>query len=151
MKNISLRKWKTANATIEASIIIPMIVTILLIFIYLFFFSYNKIVLTQGAYCSALRASQMEYSTANEQKRKAENTLVELYKNQLIALNIYSKKITVSQKVTSVSTEIKQSIPFEKLVGPFTKTGSLSFCVTKSAKQSNPYDFIRIFRKGAKK
>lgn len=59
----------SGSSTIEASLIMPLILTVLFLIIYLTLFLYGKAQLTRNAYAAVLRASQAEMETA--QKRAA--------------------------------------------------------------------------------
>ena len=67
----NLKKLRQGSATVEAAVIMPMVVVILVLLIYLFFYRYNCVVLTHAAYCSALRASRLEYASSAKQKEEA--------------------------------------------------------------------------------
>lgn len=148
MFHFSIKKSKKASATIEAAIILPILVTLLLIFIYLFFFHYNRCVVTRAAYCSALRASQLEYATAKEQKEAAEKALTELIHHKLIGIKQYEKKVSVKNKQVKVSIKIEQKIPFSMLVKPLIGSQEIPFTVEKTATCICPYQNIRLIRIG---
>lgn len=147
----NLKKLRQGGATVEAAVIMPMVVVILVLLIYLFFYRYNCVVLTHAAYCSALRASRLEYASSAKQKEEAERSVKQLTGTSLLATGQYEVKIAVRGKQTNVTLQMAQRIPFSKLVMPLSKTDRLTFSCSKKALQSNPYQFIRSHKKGGKK
>lgn len=139
--------WKKGSSTIEAAFLIPMILTIVVLFIYLSFFLYNRVILTETSYIAALRGSQMEGKSAQEIYTKADQAQTQLLNGKLLAVSSYEKQIEVTGKKIQVKLKLEQKIPFSGLIMPFLGKDSWEFSVEKSAKEINPYEFIRDCRR----
>ena len=127
--NYNVRK---GSATIEAAFIIPFTMIVLVNLIYLSFFLYNRLILTEASYIAALRSSRMEWSDANERYKEAEKASSLLLENSLLVTPSYQKQIVVKKDKSQVRLRIEDKWEFE---------------VTKDAERQNPYQFIRECRR----
>ena len=140
--------WKKGSSTIEAAYLIPFLVTVIMLFIYLAFFLYNRLVLTETAYIAAFRGSQAtEYAKAGEVSKIATNCCENLLSGKLIAVDTCENGVEVKGKTVSVTLIFTERIPFERLTKPLTGRESFDYTVTKKAVGQNPYQFIRECRR----
>lgn len=131
--------FKKGSSTVEAAYLIPMLVMLAAFLIYLSFFLYNRLLVTEAAYLCALRASRLEYGSAKECYAQAEESLTDLLKGKLPAMSQYEAKIEVTGTKAGVTLRIKQELPlWEK---------QLEYSVKKDAVRLNPYQFIRDCRR----
>lgn len=135
----TVSKLKRGSSTVEAAYLIPMLVMLTALLIYLSFFLYNRLILTEAAYISVLRGSRPEYKTAKECYRKTEESLNDLLSGKLLAQKEYEKKAEVTGTKVEVTLRIKQKLPFWK--------SQPEYHVKKSAARLNPYEFIRECRR----
>lgn len=130
---------KKGSSTVEAAYLIPMLMMLVAFLIYLSFFLYNRLLVTETAYLCALRASRLEYGTAKECYAVAEKSLTDLLKGKLPAMEQCETKTEVTGAKVGITIRIRQKFPFwEK---------QLEYSVKKDAVRLNPYQFIRDCRR----
>jgi len=96
-----------AYMTVEASFLLPCVVIILIISIYWTFYMYNKCVVYQDCYISALRGSQIVSKNGGEIEELTRENIMDLLKNQLYQYQICPNVTVGGEKVTvSASTNI---------------------------------------------
>ena len=94
-------KWK-ASFTIEASFILPLIVYLVWNIVYLSFFLYNRSILLQGSYCTALRTERL-YGTEDENREEAEAKYRLAVKEKIAGGAIAEEKQVTKNEVTVLS------------------------------------------------
>ena len=147
-KQSSKRKgfWKKGSSTVEAAFILPMILAIILLCLYLSYFLYNRLILTQTAYIAALRGSRLEWGTASESHGEAGRACEELLSGRLLFTDDLDRQIKATGKSITVTLKIRQKIPFRGLTGIFTGNKDPEWTVSGKAMKQNPYRFIRNHR-----
>jgi len=99
--------YKKGYMTVEASVIMPLLVMIILFMVIFCFYLYNNCVVFQDCYISALRGSQIMDSNSSEIKSKVEVYISELLDNQVYE---YEKNSTVEVSALSVKVAAKSSV-----------------------------------------
>lgn len=103
------RKLK-GSYTIEASLLFPFILMILILIIYFSFFIHDRCIMHAAAYTAALRGSQI----LNEDEdvfSKVEKSSQELLENRLLAVRNHATDIQISEQEISVLYEGAIRIP----------------------------------------
>lgn len=148
--NESEKEWSKGSFTIEASIIIPIIIMITVMIIYVSFFLYNRCIISQKSYIVAFRGSMYEEGFTDPVldrigfiKREKES----LYGNKLIAIKSFQTKCDVQDKSIAVHTEAYIKVPFSLLLK---RQGFYNGWIIKEQKKARiikEIDFIRNCRK----
>lgn len=88
-------KSVSAYMTLEVSLLFPVILTVLISIIYLFFFSYNRTVAFQNAAISALYGNGLFYADMENSVliEKTYDVLDKLNENQYLALSGFTQKV----------------------------------------------------------
>ncbi|MCR5799666.1 MAG: pilus assembly protein [Lachnospiraceae bacterium] len=107
MKKNKKSGYKKGYMTVEASVIMPLLVTIILFMVIFCFYLYNNCVVFQDCYISALRGSQIMDSDSSEIKSKVEVYICELLDNQVFE---YGKNSDVEVSALSVKVAAKSSV-----------------------------------------
>ena len=108
-ESVSGRKFRDIASirgyiTLEASIIMPFLIMIILFSVVFSFFLYNNCVVRQSSYISALRGIQIMNSTSSDVKSRVENYAQTLLDNQIYeyrndySVNVDSLKVSVQAK-----------------------------------------------------
>lgn len=126
--------------TVEASLVFPMILGVLLLLIYLLFFLHGRVVLSANAYGSAIRLSSLN-------KYELEYSLKEYnsfsYSKELL-LGHWTGTSSVTAKADIVISKISATSP---LAVPFLNTAeNLKVSVNGMANKSDAVDIIRKIR-----
>ena len=131
--------------TIEASLLMPMIVGGIIFILYLGVYLYNSCTVKQTAYIAALRGSQVKNASLSQIETYVESQIEELLFHQILAKENMKKEVDVSMgKVTvKIGTDVK--MPFADLISPqihFWEINGEGY-----ANRVNPVDIIRGVRK----
>lgn len=145
---ICRKKKNTAEGsfTVEAAVILPMTVMILLFLLYLIFHMYQSVVTYHSAYQAALRASLYPEKTNTELYETAQEEFTELIGGQAIWTNGLSRQIEVDLHHVAIAYQVNTVSPFtqasEELLGDpfFTSEGEVTI------RKSNPVEWIRNAR-----
>jgi len=135
------KKEEKAYMTIEASLIIPVIVGGIIFVLYLGIFLYNSGTIKQTAYIAALRGSQMKNMSQKEMETYVEKQIDELLFQQILAREDMKKEIDISMgKVTvKIGTDVK--MPFANLL-----SAKIDFWEINGEGYANRVDPIEIIR-----
>lgn len=138
---------KKGSSTIEASYLIPFLIIVTMTFIYLAFFLYNRLLVTEVCYLAGLRGSQKEYAAAEEVYDEVCKQCDQLMQGKLLSIDSYDRQVQVQGKHITVTLKIAQKIPFKNLVLPFTGKETLTYQAKEKLVIQNPYQFIRDCRR----
>ncbi len=148
--NQDKKDWSKGSFTIEASIIIPIIIMITVMILYISFFLYNRCIISQKCYIIAFRGSMYEDGFTDpvldrfgfiEREKEA------LFGNKLIAIKSFHTKSDIQDKSIVVLTEAYIKVPFSLLLK---RQGFYTGWIIKEQKKANiikEIDFIRNCRK----
>ncbi|MBQ7067418.1 MAG: pilus assembly protein [Lachnospiraceae bacterium] len=135
------------SSTIEASLIMPMILTIFAFFIYLSFFLYNRVEVTTNAYILALRGSRMESETAKETYRYMKKESSKLMSGNLLAIKKYGEQMKVKGDNIQVTYSVSIQVPGAVILSNIFEENTWNYKITKKTKKLQPVLFIRNCRK----
>lgn len=146
---INQKKLK-GSFTIEAAIIMPVVIIITLMLIYLGFFLYNRCVMTQKSYVAALRGSiydeeRKENILARDQYMEEE--LRELYGTKLLAGAGVESHIAMEKKEVTVKTELFMRVPIVTLLKNQGYKNGWNIYIEKKVPVFKEIQFIRNCRK----
>lgn len=137
--------WKyhfNGSSTIEASLLMPMILTVLFLVIYLTLFLYGKAQLTRNAYVSVLRASQAETETIQKRAAIAKQEFEILQNKSFLSGMDVAKKIQIKGDEIIIYVDYCQKtdrvIFLEKGLRRKAFAGSMEY----KAKTNHPASFI---------
>ncbi len=146
------KEWETKNVnrktdgyfTVEATLIMPVVLYVCIFIIYTGFYLYDKCVMKQDAYRAALTGSSIYRDDNQKVYNAASDRVVKLAADKYIATD-YSYIITVQNKV-KVTIEGRLSQPFHGLASLI---GKKKWVISESAESKciNPVVFIRIYHK----
>lgn len=123
LKNNLKKKQKIndekGSFTIEAALVMPIIIIIIVMLLYLGFFLFNRCLITQEAYIGALRGSLYDEQLKENIFDKdiyVQNELEKQMGNKAIALRKLDWNILVENKKITVKADAFVSIPFKQLL-----------------------------------
>lgn len=141
------RRGARGSATIELSILMPMLCVLILLLLYLGLYLYNRTVLYGDAYLAAYQGT-FDAGAANEEAyRIAENELQERMEHQLVALDAIQTEVTVTYEEVAVSYEGSMAVPIAADNPFFDRWNLFAISGEVSAKRHRPVTFIRQCRK----
>lgn len=140
--------WKDTrgSATIEMTVLMPMIVVLMILLIYLALYLYDRTVLYGDAYLAALRASAFTEETSEEIYGRADTWFTSLQEGQLIALQEVWRELTVDAGGVRILYGGEVVVPVISDSTFFEQWGSYSFSGEAYAARHRPVTFIRRCR-----
>lgn len=139
------KKRKNAYMTLEASLVIPLIVGGIIFLLFLGFYLYNACVIKQAVYVAALRGSQLTNVTSDEVEAYVQQQLENLMGNQILARENMEKEISVSIGKVKVRISSHMQMPLTEWISSVTNLWSIES--KAEASRINPVDIIRNVRK----
>ena len=139
------KKGKAAYMTVEAFLVMPIILGGIVFVMYVGFYLYNAATIKQTAYIAALRGNQMKNVSSYEIENYVEKQVDEILSQQILSGKIMKKEVKVSKGSINVKiyTELKM---------PFTGSADVEDILREiirevKVKRTNPMEVIRGVRK----
>lgn len=130
--------------TVEASIIMPMIVIVLVFILYIGFYLYDVCVAGQFAYIAALRTSQQKELTMEELEAYGKKQLEELVTDRLVVTDTRQEKIKVTVRKIEVEISTMIQMPFSNFISE--KMGLWKIRGNGEVVRTDPVKYIRSVR-----
>lgn len=132
--------------TIEASFLLPMILTVIVLLLYMGFFLHDRAILNSAAYTSALRGSQL--ISGEDIYSEIEKSSKKLIENRLLATRSVATDIEIKGSSITVSYQGDIRIPAGALLCKYLNNGrrEIEVKAMASAKCQNAVKFIRQCR-----
>ncbi len=135
------------SATLEMSILMPMLCILLILLIYMGFYLYDRTVLYCDAYLSALYAVCEPDSKNEDAYITADENMQESVKEQLIAMPSVRVGVTVDYGQVRVDYEGAVEVPIADQNIFFQEWNAFQISESCTAKRHKPVTFIRQCRK----
>lgn len=144
--NKQSRRNRNGSTTIEAALLMPLLLGIMLVVIYFSFFLYNREAAMTIAYTAAIKGAQMEQEGKNQIQQEITRYVEEESKRLLFVHQIdYSVKVTTGQ--VKVSIHLTQKVPYQSLLEHIGADGVFCCNVEKSAVRLHPASVIWEIRR----
>lgn len=132
--------------TIEAALLMPLILGTIVILIYMSFFLHDRAVLREGAIILANRYSNEQHLSNDVIKQRLMEVSDEVINQKvIITKNIYTQ-ITVKDKEIIVASSGEFQFPNMYIVGSIVNRHNFTISTNKVMKRLKPVDFIRACR-----
>ncbi len=135
------------NATVEVSILMPMLCVLIILLMYLGFYLYDRTVLYADSYLAALQGVSDADMTNEEAYRQVTDSLEMQMEGQLIAVSKMETGVTVTYDEVIVSYESEVEVPVIGENPFFAEWGVFEISGVVSAARHRPVTFIRQCRK----
>ncbi len=135
-----------ASLTLEATFIIPFITIIIVIFIYLALFVYNRCILSQSIYITSLRGSLSE-DVGNVIEQEMKNEIMNEVSNKVLTGNLSVKASTIEDKSIKNETIMSVRAPFIRFAKKEGINTFWSITTIKNVEIINSAEFLRNCRK----
>ena len=139
------KKEEKAYFTVEASLIMPLILGGIIFTIYLGLYLYDVCVIKQAAYIAALRGSQLADASTGEIEIYVDRQLEKLLGNQILAKRCVEQAVNVTANKVKVKINANIKMPFAEFVSAV--TGLWEIESSAEADRVNPVNIIRNVRK----
>lgn len=118
--------------TVEAALLLPVTIMIIVFMIFLSFYCYDRCILEQCAYAAALRGSSNRFTSTQEAYEEAAGAAEALIERKLFAVKEVTSTVRVSGLAVTVTYECEVNMP----VGDWVKAvvGKDALCMEVSKK-----------------
>lgn len=140
------KKGVTAYFTVEAALIIPIVMLFTTIMIFLAFYSYDRCILEHSAYEAALRGTSSHIKTADEAQVQVRMAAGRLVEEKLFAVKDFNYSISVDADYVTVSYHCMINMPFVAWIGEYVSDVDVTLDISRSAKRYRQTRTIRDFR-----
>ncbi len=131
--------------TIEAALLFPFILTVIVMIMYLSFFLHDRCVMNQSAYQAALRASRVK-TEENKVMGTAQRAAQELMEKTVLATGDISHSVDISGSEVIVRYEGILKIPAGVIFMNISGSDGIRVSGSGRAKRKDPIKFIRECR-----
>ena len=135
------------SSTIEASLIMPIILTILFLVIYLSLFLYARAGSVRLGYIAVLRASQLETETKSTREAFARKEFIKLKEENYLGNILCEGKVSTNEDIIEIYVETTEKLSNVIFVGGSMYGDKFYDVSTFVAKTNHPVTFIRKCRK----
>ena len=139
-------KWKAAYCTVEASLILPVVMLFTVMMIFLAFYSYDRCILEHSAYEAALRGTGNHIKTADEASAQATDAAQRLVEGKLFAMHDFHYDVTVDADKVTVAYHCVVNMPFVTWLSEYVSGIDLTLDISHSARRHRPARSIRDCR-----
>ena len=139
------KKEKNAYFTVEASMLIPLVLGGIIFVIYLGIYLYNVYTLGQISYIAALRGSLLKNASDEEIKSYTENQLNQLLEYQILAKEKLEIRVYTMKGKVKVHISTNMILPFAEFISKTIDFWKIE--KEAEANRLNPVDIIRNVRK----
>ena len=137
---------EAAYFTVEASLILPIVMLFTTMMIFLAFYSYDRCILGHSAYEAALRGAGCHIKTASEAQALAENAAGSLVEEKLFAIKDFHYSVSADGDSVTVTYYCAVNMPFITWLGEYVSEIDMTFEISRSAKRYRPARTIRDWR-----
>jgi hypothetical protein len=141
--------YEGAYCTVEAVLVMPIVILFITIMIFMSFYAYDRSVLEHSAYKAALVGASGHFDSAQEAADRAKNEAALLIENKVFAVKDLTHSVSADGNSVTVTYKCVVNMPFKPWVGEFISGFSddyMTFSVTKTAPRIKPARTIRYFK-----
>jgi hypothetical protein len=144
-----IKEYEGAYFTVEAVLVMPVVILFTTIMIFLSFYAYDRSVLEHSAYKAALVGASGHFDSAKEAAERAKNEAALLVADKVFAVKELTHDVSADINSVTVTYKCVVNMPFKPLIGEFVNGFSdedMTFSVTKTAPRLKPARTIRYFK-----
>jgi len=139
-------QYETAYFTVEASLILPMVMLFTVMMIFLSFYSYDRCILEHSAYEAAMRGTSNHFQSASEAEAAAYAAAGRLVEGKLLAMNQFRYDVSVNASKVTVTYYGIVNMPMLTWLKQYISAIDLNLEISKSASRCHQARTIREFR-----
>ena len=135
-----------AYFTVEAALILPVVMLLTVMMIFLAFYSYDRCVMEHSAYEAALRGTNSHFRTAKEAESAACAAAEKLVEGKLFAIYDFSYDVAVDAGSVTVPYHCVVNMPLLTWLGEYVSGIDTALDISRSAARLHPTRTIRDYR-----
>lgn len=140
------KRYEAAYFTVEASLILPMVMLFTVMMIFLSFYGYDRCILEHSAYEAALRGTHSHIRTAGEAQKQAQTAAGRLVDGKLFAIKDFSYDVSADADRVTVTYHCSVNMPFITWLGEYVSNIDMTMDISRSAKRLRPARTVRDCR-----
>lgn len=140
------KQYEAAYFTVEAALILPMVMLFTVMMIFLAFYSYDRCILEHSAYEAALRGTSSHFKTAGEAEAAAGAAAARLVEEKLFALHDFRYDVAADAGSVTVTYHCTVNMPFAAWLGEYVSGIDMTLDISRSARRLRPARTIRDCR-----
>lgn len=141
-----LKTRESAYFTVEAALILPIVLLFMTVMIFMAFYSYDRCIIEQSAYEAALRGAGAGIEDAQEAYNTAMLAAGRLTDERLFAITDFAYDVSVTADSVTVTYGGRINMPFLAWLGEYTDDLDFSISASGEAKRIRQAQEIRFFR-----
>ncbi|MBQ6787267.1 MAG: pilus assembly protein [Lachnospiraceae bacterium] len=138
-----LTKKMSGYFTVEAALLLPFVIMIIVFMIFLSFYCYDRCILEQCAYAAALRGSSNRFANTQEAYEEATGAAETLIEGKLFAVREVNTTVRVSGLAVTVSYECKMNMPVGNWLSAVVSKDALCMEVSKKVLRNKTVAILR--------
>lgn len=149
MKNCVLKNKHSSvrgSLTLEAAMIMPVIVFVQVLCIYMSVYVYNSLLISQVSYLACLRAVQTKEENNEVLAAEVEREIANLLQDELIFMKDLQWDIQVSLFTVSLDIRASMEFPFEHLFYTFIRADSFQIHIQTTLEKATTVEMIRFWK-----
>lgn len=140
------KRYEGAYFTVEASLILPMVMLFTVMMIFLAFYSYDRCIMEHSAYEAALQGTSSHFKTAKEAEYAARTAAARLVEGKLFAMHDFSYDVSVDAGSVTVVYHCVVNMPFATWLSEYVSGIDMTLNISRSAKRLKAARTIRDCR-----
>lgn len=140
------KKYESAYFTVEAALLMPFIMLLIVMMIFLSFYSYDRCILEHSAYEAALRGTSNHFDTADEAKNASLYAASRLTEDKLFAMHDFSYGVSVDADKVTVTYHCVVNMPFVTWLSEYVSGIDTTLDISRSASRCRQTRTIRDCR-----
>lgn len=139
-------RCESAYFTVEASLILPVVMLFTVMMIFLAFYSYDRCIMEHSAYEAALRGTSSHFRTAEEAASASRSAASKLVEGKLFAIQDLGCDVSVDAGSVTVTYHCIVNMPFVTWLGEYVSEMNMTLDISRSATRLRPARTIRDCR-----
>lgn len=140
------KRCMEAYFTVEAALILPIVMLLTVMMIFLAIYSYDRCVMEHSAYEAALRGTNSHFRTAKEAESAACAAAEKLVEGKLFAIYAFSYDVAVDAGSVTVTYHCAVNMPLLTWLGEYVSGIDTALDISRSAVRLRPARTIRDCR-----
>lgn len=140
------KRYEAAYFTVEAALILPLVMLFTVMMIFLAFYSYDRCLLEHSAYEAALRGTNSHFTTAQEAEEAARKAAAVLAEGKLFAVEHFTYDVMVDADRVTVTYHCIVNMPFVTWLGEYISDIDMTLDISRSAARLKPARTVRDCR-----
>ena len=143
-------KIRKGSATVEAALLMPVMLSVMIVLIETSVFMYNRQAATAIAGSSVIYGLQMEHESSSFVQKKIEAYVRKECKARLVMTDMPEYEVNVTASKIRVEIPVSMEMPFDQMLRWIGWGGRMTFTAKKAGQRVDPVAFLREIRRAGR-